>query len=66
MGCLMAQQEQPETGGTGLGHRSVSLTRLEHGSYLATNERGGTLRFGGGGESRFFHVAILARNKKRP
>ena len=50
----MAQQEQPETGGTGLGHRSVSLTRLEHGSYLATNERGGTLRFGGGGESPDF------------
>ena len=30
----MAQQDQPETGGTGLGHRSVSLTRLEHGIFL--------------------------------
>lgn len=50
----MAQQDQPETGGTGLGHRSVTMTRLGHSSYLATNERGGTLRFGGGGDSSDF------------
>ena len=41
----MAQEsDQPETGGTGLGHRSVTMTRTEKGTYLVTNVRGG---FGG-------------------
>lgn len=43
-----------ETGGTGLGHRSVSMSRLEKGTYLLTNERGGQMRVGGGGDSADF------------
>ena len=50
----MAQQDQPEAGGTGLGHRSVTMTRSEKGTYLVTNARGGTLSVGGGGESADF------------
>lgn len=52
MGSLMTEQEA--TGGTGLGHRSVSLARDERGAYLVRNVRGGTLRVGGGGESADF------------
>lgn len=48
----MTQQE--ETGGTGLGHRSVRMSREEKGSYLVTNVRGGTMRVGGGGDSADF------------
>lgn len=44
----------PQTGGTGLGHRSVSMTRVEHGLYEVTNVRGGTMRVGGAGESPDF------------
>ena len=47
-------QEAADTGGTGLGHRSVSMTRAEKGTYLVTNVRGGVLRVGGGGESADF------------
>ncbi len=50
----MSSQPPPSTGGTGLGHRSVSMTRLEKGLYEVTNVRGGTLRVGGGGESAEF------------
>ena len=42
------------TGGTGTGHRSVTLTRLEKGLYEVRNERGGTMRCGGGGETQDF------------
>ena len=53
---MMAQ----ETGGTGTGHRSVTFTRLEKGLYEATNVRGGTLRFGGGGDGdEFTPVELL-------
>ncbi|WP_240917935.1 OsmC family protein [Phycicoccus sp. HDW14] len=44
----------PATGGTGLGHRSVTMTRLEKGVYEVTNTRGGTLRVGGGGDTDDF------------
>ena len=54
MGHEMAQQQQAETGGTGLGHRSVTMTRTEKGTYLVTNVRGGTLSVGGGGETADF------------
>jgi len=47
----MAQQE---TGGTGSGDRSVSMTRLEKGLYEFTNVRGGTMRVGGGGDTADF------------
>ena len=43
-----------ETGGTGLGHRSVSMTRVEKGLYEVTNVRGGTMLLGGGGDSTHF------------
>ncbi|NHA68315.1 OsmC family protein [Phycicoccus flavus] len=44
----------PETGGTGTGHRSVSMTRLGTGVYEVTNARGGTMRVGGGGDTEDF------------
>jgi uncharacterized OsmC-like protein len=43
-----------ETGGTGLGHRSISMTRVEKGLYEVTNARGGTMLLGGGGDSTDF------------
>ena len=43
-----------ETGGTGLGHRSISMTRVEKGLYEVTNVRGGTMLLGGGGDSAHF------------
>ena len=45
---------QEQTGGTGSGHRSVSMTRLEKGLYEFSNVRGGTLRVGGGGDTADF------------
>ena len=51
----MAQEsDQPDTGGTGLGHRSITMTRTEKGTYVVTNVRGGTLSVGGGGDSADF------------
>ena len=43
-----------ETGGTGTGHRSISMTRVEKGLYEVTNVRGGTMLLGGGGDSTDF------------
>ena len=43
-----------ETGGTGTGHRSVGITRVEKGLYEVTNVRGGTMRMGGGGDTDDF------------
>jgi uncharacterized OsmC-like protein len=45
---------QEQTGGTGTGDRSVSMTRLEKGLYEFTNVRGGTMRVGGGGDTPDF------------
>ena len=42
------------TGGTGTGHRAISMTRLEKGVYEVTNARGGTMRLGGGGDTTDF------------
>lgn len=42
------------TGGTGTGHREVSMSRVEKGRYLVTNPRGGQITIGGGGESSEF------------
>jgi uncharacterized OsmC-like protein len=55
----MAHDTEPDssgetTGGTGLGHRSVTMTRTAKGTYLVSNVRGGTLSVGGGGESADF------------
>jgi uncharacterized OsmC-like protein len=43
-----------ETGGTGKGHRSIEITRVEKGLYEVTNVRGGRMRMGGGGDSDDF------------
>lgn len=47
-----------ETGGTGLGHRSVSMTRVSKGVFDVTNVRGGTMRIGGDGAD-FTPVELL-------
>jgi uncharacterized OsmC-like protein len=47
-----------ETGGTGLGHRSVSMTRVGKGVFDVTNVRGGTIRIGGDGAD-FTPVELL-------
>jgi uncharacterized OsmC-like protein len=43
-----------QNGGTGTGHRSVTLNRIEKGLYEVRNSRGGTIRCGGGGETEDF------------
>ncbi|QGN57324.1 OsmC family protein [Nostocoides sp. HKS02] len=48
-----------ETGGTGLGHRSVSMERVSKGVYEVTNVRGGTIRIGGGDGEEFTPVELL-------
>lgn len=48
-----------ETGGTGLGHRSVSLTRVSKGVFDVTNVRGGTMRIGGGESPDFTPVELF-------
>jgi uncharacterized OsmC-like protein len=50
--------EEP-TGGTGLGHRSVRMTRVAPGEYDVHNVRGGTIRIGGGGTADFTPVELL-------
>jgi putative redox protein len=47
------------TGGTGTGHRQVSLTRVQAGEYEVTNARGGTLRLGAGESSDFTPVELF-------
>lgn len=51
--------EEEATGGTGLGHRSISMTRVAPGEYEVTNVRGGTIRIGGGGTDHFTPVELL-------
>lgn len=53
----MAQEQ--ETGGTGTGHRSVSMTRTGHGTYAVTNVRGGTIHIGAGGSDDFTPVELF-------
>ena len=48
-----------ETGGTGLGHRSVSMERVSKGVFEVTNVRGGTMRIGGGDNADFTPVELL-------
>lgn len=47
------------TGGTGLGHREVSLRRTGLGTYEVTNVRGGRMTIGGGDSSDFTPVELL-------
>lgn len=48
-----------ETGGTGLGHRSISMERVSKGVFEVTNVRGGTMRIGGGDDTDFTPVELL-------
>ncbi len=48
-----------ETGGTGQGHRSISMERVEKGVFEVTNVRGGTMRIGGGDTADFTPVELL-------
>jgi uncharacterized OsmC-like protein len=50
---------EPETGGTGPGHRSVTLTRTSHGEFDVTNVRGGTIHIGAGESDDFTPVELL-------
>lgn len=47
------------TGGTGPGHRTVTLTRTALGAYVARNVRGGTIVLGGGDTDDFTPVELL-------
>lgn len=53
------QNTEPETGGTGPGHRSVTLTRTAHGEFDVTNVRGGTIHLGTGATDDFTPVELL-------
>lgn len=55
------RDERPleQTGGTGVGHREVSMTRVAPGAYEVRNVRGGTLRIGSGEGSDFTPVELL-------
>jgi putative redox protein len=48
-----------ETGGTGLGHRSITMTRVGLGEFEVTNVRGGTMRIGGQDNYQFSPVELL-------
>jgi putative redox protein len=48
-----------ETGGTGLGHRSIGMQRVSKGVFDVTNVRGGTIRIGGGEGPEFTPVELL-------
>lgn len=50
---------EPETGGTGPGFRSVTLTRTSHGEFDVTNARGGTIHIGTGESDDFTPVELL-------
>jgi uncharacterized OsmC-like protein len=50
---------EQETGGTGLGHRSVTLSRVSKGVFDVTNARGGVMRIGGSGDTTDFSPVEL-------
>ncbi|MDO5501965.1 MAG: OsmC family protein [Actinomycetia bacterium] len=55
-----SEVEEPEvSGGTGPGHRRVSLRRTALGEYELTNVRGGSIRIGAGESSDFTPVELL-------
>ncbi|KAB7743007.1 OsmC family peroxiredoxin [Nostocoides sp. F2B08] len=54
----MGESTEP-TGGTGLGRRSVALSRVAQGVYEVTNERGGSIRLGNGRTADFTPVELL-------
>ena len=50
---------EEETGGTGPGHRQVSMTRTGKGRFAVTNVRGGSITIGGGETDDFTPVELL-------
>jgi uncharacterized OsmC-like protein len=50
---------EEQTGGTGQGHREVSLRRTGHGEFDITNARGGRLHIGTGESDDFTPVELL-------
>lgn len=59
MAADVPNQTDETTGGSGPGHRSVELTRLELGRYELTNSRGGTITIGDGSSEEFTPVELL-------
>lgn len=51
--------DEAQTGGTGLGHRSVELTRTGRGEFTVRNARGGTIHIGSGESADFTPVELL-------
>mgnify|MGYP003560551602 CR=1 FL=1 len=54
-----ATEPTEPTGGTGLGHREISMQRTALGAYLVTNIRGGQITIGGGDSADFTPVELL-------
>jgi putative redox protein len=54
----MEQLMAEETGGTGLGHRSIAMSRVGLGEFEVTNVRGGSMRIGGDND-QFTPVELL-------
>lgn len=50
---------EEQTGGTGQGHRSVSMIRTGKGTFAVTNARGGTIAIGAGDSGDFTPVELL-------
>lgn len=51
--------EDAQTGGTGLGHRVVELSRTSKGEFTVTNARGGRIHIGSGETDDFTPVELL-------
>lgn len=45
--------------GPGLGHREISISRVDKGEFRATNVRGGVVEFGSGADTNFTPVELL-------
>jgi putative redox protein len=55
----MTGSTREPTGGTGLGHREVEMSRTGLGRYRVRNVRGGVLQIGGGDSEDFTPVELL-------
>lgn len=56
---MSEEAQDQETGGTGQGPRSVSMTRTGFSTYKVRNARGGTITIGGGDTDDFTPVELL-------
>ncbi|MCA1780933.1 MAG: OsmC family protein [Dermatophilaceae bacterium] len=59
MSDVTTEATTEQTGGTGLGHRQVSMARVGSGTYEVSNTRGGVLRIGSGDGPDFTPVELL-------